>query len=104
MADGAHGVHPDRLGRSGEVDGTGGVDAAHMRQQDPRPRLCIGHLFGDLEDLDALVVGHERPGAVTRDEIEARAQAARAELAILPQGPARRALDKVCDEVVNRSH
>ena len=38
-----------------------------------------------------------------RAEIERRAELARAELSVLPAGPARRALDRLCDEVVSRS-
>ena len=37
-----------------------------------------------------------------RAEIERRAELARAELSVLPEGPARRALDRLCDEVVSR--
>ena len=38
-----------------------------------------------------------------RAEIERRAELARAELSVLPAGPVRRALDRLCDEVVSRS-
>ncbi|SPF68810.1 Isoprenoid Synthase Type I [Propionibacterium ruminifibrarum] len=38
-----------------------------------------------------------------RAEIRRRSDLARAELAVLPDGPARRALDRLCDEVITRS-
>lgn len=42
--------------------------------------------------------------AEAREEIAARAEAARGELAVLPDGPPKRALDRLCDEAINRSN
>ncbi|SER94064.1 heptaprenyl diphosphate synthase [Propionibacterium cyclohexanicum] len=81
------------------------LDASEDPEDEPLKQLLADDLADDRElarALSMLRASHVIEEA--RDEIMARAEAARAELAILPQGPARRALDRVCDEVVSRSH
>ncbi|MFZ2624004.1 MAG: polyprenyl synthetase family protein [Propionibacterium sp.] len=81
------------------------LDASEDPEDEPLKELLAHDLDDDRElerALSLLRASHVIEEA--RDEIEARAEAARAELAVLPQGPARRALDRLCDEVVFRSH
>lgn len=77
--------------------------------EDPEDRQLMDLIAWGLDDdaelaraLAALRASHVIDES--RAEIRRRAELARAELAVLPPGAPRRALDQLCDEVVSRSH
>jgi heptaprenyl diphosphate synthase len=78
------------------------------RSTDPADARLLELLDSDLRDdaalTEALDLLRRHPAVEqARTEVERRALAARALLADLPAGPARRALEELCDSVVTRS-
>jgi len=66
--------------------------------------LLDGGITGDTEVAEALALLRAHPAlAEARTEVARRAEVARSYLTALPDGPARRALDALCDSVITRS-
>ncbi len=79
-----------------------------QRSSDPSSARLRSLLAGDLDDdaphAEALALLRAHPAmAEARDNVLARAEEARALLPRLPEGPAREALDALCDLVVTRT-
>ncbi len=79
-----------------------------LRSTDPADarlkQLLGGPLVDDTEHAEALVLLRGHPAMEqARAEVQRWADEARALLAPLPEGPARRALESVCDAVVTRT-
>ena len=77
----------------------------HARPDDAE---LIALMDSDLSDADALARAvaalRQHPAIdLARSEVGRRAEAARAHLAVLPDGPAKRALDALCTTVVTRT-
>jgi heptaprenyl diphosphate synthase len=69
-----------------------------------RKLLADGPLTDDARHAEALAMLRESPAMDSaRQTVHGYAQQARAELAVLPDGPARRALDAMCEFITDRT-
>ncbi len=77
------------------------ADAASVRL---REILAVGPLTDDDLHAEALGLLRESPALKrARETVRSRAEEARAQLAPLPSGPARQALESLCDQIADRT-